>query len=59
MRRPIISQGVAPLILLALATLATTANAHHSWASIFDAEGDIEIDGVVTKILWRNPHIQL
>ena len=35
------------------------ANAHHAWAAIFDAEGDAEIEGVVSKILWRNPHIQI
>lgn len=33
--------------------------AHHSWAAIFDVDGDAEIDGVVSKIVWRNPHIQL
>lgn len=44
------------LILFALA--ATHAHGHHAWASIFDAEGDVEIEGVVTDILWRNPHVQ-
>ena len=34
------------------------AHAHHAWAAIFDADGDIEIEGIVTKILWRNPHVQ-
>jgi hypothetical protein len=47
---------VAILGLLALTSVQ--ANAHHAWAAIFDAKGDVEIEGVVTKILWRNPHVQ-
>ena len=43
--------------LLALASMQV--NAHHSWASLFDVDGDIEIDGFISKIAWRNPHIQL
>ena len=50
------------LKILALAgpflMLSPQAVSHHSWASIFDADGDIEIEGVVTKVLWRNPHVQ-
>lgn len=47
------------LTILSLLVLASTqVNAHHAWAAIFDAEGDIEIEGVVSKILWRNPHVQ-
>lgn len=42
-----------------LTAIPMQATAHHSWASIFDADGDVEIEGVLTKILWRNPHIQL
>ena len=42
-----------------LALISMQANAHHSWASIFDVNGDIEVDGVVSKIQWQNPHIQL
>lgn len=50
---------ITSLILLSLlAFIPMQANAHHSWASIFDADGDAEIEGVVTKILWRNPHVQ-
>lgn len=48
-------------IFVALATsllLASSAIAHHSWRAIFDQHGDIEIEGVVSKILWRNPHVQ-
>lgn len=45
-------------ILTLLALASTQVHAHHAWAAIFDANGDIEIEGVVSKILWRNPHVQ-
>lgn len=42
-----------------LILIAPQVSAHHSWAAIFDVDGDAEIEGVVSKIVWRNPHIQL
>ena len=42
-----------------LILMANHATAHHSWAAIFNTEGDAEIDGVVSRIEWRNPHIRL
>jgi hypothetical protein len=50
-------RGLTVLGLLALASMQV--NAHHAWAAIFDADGDIEIEGVVTEVLWRNPHVQM
>lgn len=41
-----------------VALVSVPASAHHAWAAIFEAEGDVEIEGIVTKILWRNPHVQ-
>lgn len=47
------------LTVLCFIVLASSqVNAHHAWAAIFDADGDVEIEGVVSKILWRNPHVQ-
>ena len=47
------------LIIIGLVSLASAqVSAHHAWAAIFDANGDVEIEGVVSKILWRNPHVQ-
>ena len=49
-------------VLLASSLLMLMANhaaAHHSWAAIFNTDGDAEIDGVVSRIEWRNPHIRL
>lgn len=33
------------------------ALAHHNWAALYDVEGDLEIEGVVTEVVWRNPHV--
>ena len=35
------------------------ALAHHSIAAFFDRSIDVEIEGIVTDIFWRNPHIGL
>jgi len=32
------------------------AEAHHSFASVFDREDPINLTGTVTKIEWMNPH---
>lgn len=39
------------------AMLSSAALAHHNWSAIYDVEGDVEIEGVVSKIVWRNPHV--
>ena len=38
------------------ALLAPGASAHHSFASEFDINRPIELDGVVTRMEWSNPH---
>jgi len=35
------------------------AQAHHAVAGSYDQSQMIELDGRVTEILWRNPHVQL
>ncbi len=42
-----------------LMLLATTASAHHNWAATYDVNTDIEIEGVISSIEWRNPHIRV
>jgi len=33
--------------------------AHHAIAGNYDTQSVIEVEGVVTEILWRNPHVQV
>jgi Family of unknown function (DUF6152) len=41
---------LVPLIMQA------PSNAHHAFAAEFDAEQPIDLQGVVTKVKWVNPH---
>ena len=43
------------LAALGLLTAAWTASAHHSLA-VYDTDRQIVIEGVVTQLVWRNPH---
>jgi hypothetical protein len=45
--------------LLVLATIAGAAFAHHSQVGLFDSKSTVEVNGVVTKVDWRNPHGQI
>lgn len=43
-------------VWLLLLSASDSAIAHHSVAGFFDPGTQIEIEGVITKIRWRNPH---
>jgi hypothetical protein len=55
MRRWVIG-GVAALLLLG--TLAP-ASAHHTVASFFDTNNLVTLQGTLTNVDWRNPHVIL
>ena len=42
----------------AAALLPFVATAHHSVAGTFDTSRLVEAEGVVTNLLWRNPHVR-
>lgn len=45
------------LVALAAATLTTVpALSHHSFAAVYDADKQIEVEGKVVQFLYRNPH---
>jgi hypothetical protein len=46
------------LLALALFFLATDSGAHHSYAAEFDADNPTTIEGVVTEVWFKNPHIR-
>jgi hypothetical protein len=46
-------------IALAAVVFATTALAHHNMSAIYDFNDRITMTGTLTKIDWRNPHIEL
>jgi hypothetical protein len=39
--------------------IASPVAAHHNWAAIYDVDGDIEIEGVISKIEFVNPHVRV
>lgn len=46
----------AATLTLWLGFSASFASAHHSVAGFFDPNETVELEGVVTSTIWRNPH---
>ena len=44
-------------VLVFVAMYAAPVAAHHSFAAEFDGSKPITLQGTVTKVEWRNPHI--
>ena len=44
-------------IALGVLLTATSALAHHSFSSEYDAKQPITLSGLVTKVEWQNPHV--
>lgn len=44
--------------VIAQTAVAPTSYAHHSRAAIYDLNSMTEVEGRITRILWRNPHIR-
>jgi len=42
--------------LVAALVVATSAQAHHAFAAEFDADQPLDLQGVITKVRWVNPH---
>ena len=50
--------AVALLVALLLGT-PVVVTGHHAVAGSYDTSRMIELEGVVTEVLWRNPHVQV
>ncbi len=48
----------AALAFAALAAFAPGALAHHAFTTEFDPDTSGEVEGVVTRVWWQNPHIR-
>jgi hypothetical protein len=46
-------------IALAAILLAGSAWAHHNMSAIYDFNDRVTLSGTLTKVDWRNPHIEL
>ena len=48
---------ISTVVALVLAGLVSPVLAHHSFAAEFDATKPVQMEGVVTKVEWMNPHV--
>lgn len=55
-RKTAILGGLAVFMLL---VFCSPARAHHSFAAEFNVNDRVEITGVITDVLWVNPHVYL
>ncbi len=44
---------------LLLCALAITASAHHSTRAFYDRGSTVEVEGTVTGVFWKNPHVMV
>lgn len=47
------------LVVLGITLLTATASAHHNMSGIFDFNDRVTLSGTLTKLDWRNPHIEI
>lgn len=48
---------VSSVLVGSLAALAAAAQAHHSFAAVFDATQPVAVTGTIVRVEWTNPHI--
>ncbi len=49
-------RGILTVLTGALAGVAMTAQAHHSWGAIYDGGAAVNVEAIVTGDVYRNPH---
>ena len=45
------------IVVVAAFVTATSVVAHHSFASEYDSNKPVTLEGTVTKVEWMNPHV--
>lgn len=45
-------------VALAMLLIAIEGGAHHSRATFYDLSSTVEIEGLVTRVQWRHPHVR-
>jgi Family of unknown function (DUF6152) len=50
---------ISILVAFGITLLAVTASAHHNMSGIFDFNDRVTLSGTLTKLDWRNPHIEI
>ena len=51
-------RGIVAAILVVMFAPASV-RAHHNTAAVYDAEKPIPLEGTITAVQWRNPHVLL
>src|SRR5262245_39436766 len=52
-------QSATIVLLVALLTYAAPIRAHHAFAAEFDANKQVQLKGIIAKMVWINPHALL
>ena len=53
------SRRIAVLVAAAIAFLGVSAWAHHNMSAVFDFNDRVMLSGTLSKVDWRNPHIEV
>jgi len=53
------SMRMSVLVVFLITLLSATALAHHNMSGIFDFNDRVTLSGTLTKLDWRNPHIEI
>ncbi len=54
--KTVLRYGIAH-ILVGLCLIPVTSSGHHSFATTFDPDVIAELEGEITEVRWRNPHV--